>query len=106
MHRAKLLYPRSQHTRAVVSTQPRLSALVKHTVTSMTPTEEGAHAITGAPTSHRIRRDRRIAPVHRGQGRSTDHDTTMTSYGAWHTAFAHKTPCSEYMYRPCASLQL
>ena len=82
MHRAKLLYPRSQHTRVVVSTQPRLSAPVKHIVTSTPPTGEGAHATTGAPTSHRIRRDRRVAPVHRGQGRSTDHAATVTIYRA------------------------
>jgi hypothetical protein len=59
MHRAKLMYPRSQHTRVVASTHPRLPAPVKHTATSTPPTEEGAHAITGAPTSNRIRRDRR-----------------------------------------------
>ena len=82
MHRAKLLYPRSEHTHAIASTQPRLSAPVKHTVTSTPPTEEGAYATTGAPTSHRIRRDRRVAPVHRGQGRSTDHAATVTSYRA------------------------
>ena len=82
MHRAKLLYPRSQHTRVVASTQPRLPAPVKHTATSMPPTEEGAHAITRAPTSHRIRRGRRVALVHEGQDRSTDHAAIVTSYRA------------------------
>ena len=79
MHRAKLLYPRSQHTRVVASTQPRLPAPVKHTATSTPPTEEGAPAATGAPTMHRIRRGRRIAPVHEGQDRSTDHTAIVTS---------------------------
>ena len=82
MHRAKLLWPQNQRTRIVASTQPRLSAPVKHTVTSTPPIEEGAHATIGAPTSHRIRRDRCVAPVHRGQGRSTDHAATVTSYRA------------------------
>ena len=98
MHRAKLLYPRSQHTRAVASTQPWLSAPVKHTVTSMPPIEEGAHATIGAPTSHKIRRDRRVAPVHRGQGRSTDHASTVTNYRAW-------TPLStkRHVANPCTA---
>ena len=82
MHRAKLLYPRSQHTRAIASTQPRLSVPVKHTVTSRPPIEEGAHTTIGAPTSHKIRRDRRVAPVHRGQGRSIDHAAIVMSYRA------------------------
>ena len=82
MHRAELLYPRNQGTYTVTSTQPRLSAPVKHTVTSASPTEEGTHATIGAPTSHRIRRDRRVAPVNRGQDRSTDHAAIVTSYRA------------------------
>ena len=36
-------------------------------------------ATTGAPTSHRIRRDWRVALVHRRQDRPTDHTTTVTS---------------------------
>ena len=106
MHRAKLLCPRSQHTRAVASTQPRLSAPVKHTVTSTPPTEEGAPATTGAPTSHRIRRDQRVALVHRRQDRSTDHAATVTSYRARTSRPYRRTPRSEYMYRTCASLRL
>ena len=58
-------------------------------------------AITRGPTSHRIRRDRHIALVHRGQDRSIDHATTVTGYRARHTTFAHEPPRSEHMYRPC-----
>jgi hypothetical protein len=47
-----------------------------------------------------------VAPMHRGQGRSTNHAATVMSYRARHTTSAHKTPRSKYMYRPCASLQL
>ena len=78
-HRAKLLYPRSQHTRAIASTRHRHSAPVKHTATSTSPTEEGAPTTTGAPTSHRTRRDRRVAPEYQGQGRSIDHTAAATS---------------------------
>ena len=106
MHRAKLLYPRSQHTRAVASTQPRLSVPVKHTVTSTSPTEEGVHATIGAPTSHRIRHDRRVALVHRGQGRSTDHTATVMSYMARTCCLCSRTPRSKSMYCPHASLRL
>ena len=68
--------------------------------TSTPPTEEGAPATTGAPTSHRIRRDRRVTLVHGGQDRSTDHAAIVTSTGLEHTASAHKTPRSEHMYHP------
>ena len=39
-------------------------------------------AITGAPTSHKIGSDRRVAPVNQGQDHSVDHAATVASYRA------------------------
>ena len=39
-------------------------------------------AITGAPTSHRIGCDRRVAPALQGQDHSIDHATTVIGYRA------------------------
>ena len=68
---------------ASAPTRPRLSMLSalwdQHAVRS---TCHAPCQATGAPTSHRIRHDRRVALVHRGQGRSTDHAATVTSYRA------------------------
>ena len=64
-------------------------------------------ATTGAPTSHRIGRDRRVAPVHRRQDRSTDHTAIVTSCRARTCRpYQKRTPHSKYMYRPCGSLRL
>ena len=93
---------------ASAPTRPRLSTLStysdQHVVHSMCHALR--QAVIGAPTSHRIRRDRRVALVHRGQDRSVDHAATVTSTGLGHTASTHKTPRSERMYRPCPPLQL
>ena len=52
-------------------------------------------------------RDRRVTPVHRGQDRSTDHTTTVTSYRARTCRLCQKrAPRSKHMYRPCTSLRL
>ena len=65
---------------ASAPTRPRLSTLStysdRHVIRS---THHTLRQATGAPTSHRTRRDWRDAPVHRGQGRSTDHATMVTS---------------------------
>ena len=37
-------------------------------------------AITGAPTSYKIRCDRRVAPVHQGQDHFVDHAAIVASY--------------------------
>ena len=66
---------------ASAPTEPRLSTLstysnrhvIRHAL---------CQAITGAPPSHRIRRDRRVAPVHQGQDCSVDHTAIVTSYRA------------------------
>ena len=64
-------------------------------------------ATTGAPTSHRIERDRRVALVHRRQNRSTDHTATVTSCRARTCRLCQtETPRGKYMYRPRASLRL
>ena len=64
---------------ASAPTEPRLFSLSTHS--DRHDVGHALHqAVTGAPTSHKIRCDRRVAPVHQGQDHSVDHATTVASY--------------------------
>ena len=64
---------------ASVPTEPWLFTLSMHSDRHVVG-HALCQAITRAPTWHRIRCDRRIAPVHQGQDRSVDHAATVVSY--------------------------
>jgi len=62
-----------------------------------------APATTGAPTSHRARRDRRVAPEYQGQDHSINHTAAVASYRARHAASAHTT---HHIATACTALVL